>query len=104
MLMKILPLASLCFSLAAQTVNAQAVEATTANEKATNTTIDVETTRIKASKEQPNVLYVVPWKEMENSKNNEQKLILHDFFGDLYDPVLPAYSETSEAELPEKNK
>jgi len=51
-------------------------------------TVEVETTHIKADKELPKVLYVVPWKEMENTKNNDQKLILHDFFGDLYDPVL----------------
>ncbi|HWV16197.1 MAG TPA: hypothetical protein VN030_12270 [Cellvibrio sp.] len=52
--------------------------------------IEVDTTRIKANKELPKVLYVVPWKEMENSKNNDQKLVLNDFFGDLYDPVLPS--------------
>lgn len=52
--------------------------------------IEVETTRIKANKEQPKVLYVVPWKEMENTKNTDQKLVLHNFFGDLYDPVLPS--------------
>lgn len=51
--------------------------------------VEVETTRIKANKELPKVLYVVPWKEMESYKNADQKLVLHDFFGDLYDPMLP---------------
>ena len=52
-------------------------------------TQDVETTRIKASKELPKVLYVVPWKDLEARKDTEEKLVLHDFFGDLYEPVLP---------------
>ncbi len=50
--------------------------------------VEVDATRIKANKDLPKVLYVVPWKDMESNKNTEQKLILHDFFGDLYDPVL----------------
>jgi len=71
---------SLCFSLVA---------------KAADDNIEVETTRIKANKELPKVLYVVPWKEMENSKNTDQKLVLHDFFGDLYDPVLPSHTNNA---------
>ena len=50
---------------------------------------DVETTRIKASKELPKVLYVVPWKDLEARKDTEEKLVLHDLFGDLYEPLLP---------------
>lgn len=66
--------------------------------QAADDNIEVETTRIKANKEQPKVLYVVPWKEMEKDQNTDQKLVLHDFFGDLYDPLLPANTElTSEA-------
>lgn len=61
--------------------------------QAADENIEVETTRIKANKEQPNVLYVVPWKEMEKDQHTDQKLVLHDFFGDLYDPLLPANSE-----------
>jgi hypothetical protein len=52
-------------------------------------TPDVDTTRIKASKELPKVLYVVPWKDLEARKDTDEKLVLHDFFGDLYEPVLP---------------
>jgi hypothetical protein len=52
-------------------------------------TPDVDTTRIRASKELPKVLYVVPWKDLEARKDTEEKLVLHDFFGDLYEPVLP---------------
>jgi len=53
-------------------------------------TQDVDTTRIRASKELPKVLYVVPWKDLEARKDTEEKLVLHDFFGDLYEPVLPS--------------
>ncbi len=52
--------------------------------------VEVDTTRVKANKELPKVLYVVPWKEMESYKDVEQKLVLHDFFGDLYDPIIPS--------------
>lgn len=50
--------------------------------------VEVDATRIKANKDLPKVLYVVPWKDMESNKNTDQKLVLHDFFGDLYYPVL----------------
>ncbi len=49
----------------------------------------VDTTHIRASKELPKVLYVVPWKDVSSREDTEQKLVLHDFFGDLYDPILP---------------
>lgn len=49
----------------------------------------VDTTHIRASKELPKVLYVVPWKDVNGRDDTEQKLVLHNFFGDLYDPVLP---------------
>lgn len=52
--------------------------------------IELDTTRIKANQELPQILYIVPWKDAHESKQDEQKLVLHDFFGDLYDPVLPS--------------
>ena len=55
--------------------------------------IELETTRIKANRELPQILYVVPWKDMESSEETDQKLVLHDFFGDLYEPVLPSDSQ-----------
>ena len=45
---------------------------------------------IKPNQELPKILYVVPWKDIENGKSVDQKLSLHDFFGDLYNPVLPS--------------
>jgi hypothetical protein len=61
--------------------------------------IELETTRIKANQELPQILYVVPWKDMESSKEDDQKLVLHNFFGDLYDPVLPGQSITKDSIL-----
>ena len=52
--------------------------------------IELETTRIKGNQELPQILYVVPWKDMESTRDTEQKLVLHDFFGALYTPVVPA--------------
>lgn len=49
----------------------------------------VDTTHIRASKELPKVLYVVPWKDVNSRDDSEQKLVLHNFFGDLYEPILP---------------
>ena len=51
--------------------------------------IELETTIIKGNKELPKILYVVPWKDIKNSKKSERKLVLHSLFGDLFDPVLP---------------
>lgn len=74
--MKILLSFSLLFLLIGTTANADDNQ-------------DVDTTHIKANKELPKVLYVVPWKDLEARKDTEEKLVLHDFFGDLYEPVLP---------------
>lgn len=52
--------------------------------------IELETTRIKGNQELPQILYVVPWKDMESGKEADQKLVLHDFFGDLYSPMIPS--------------
>jgi len=60
--------------------------------------IELETTRIKANQELPQILYVVPWKDMESSDEDDQKLVLHDFFGDLYKPVLPSDNQQQVAD------
>lgn len=51
--------------------------------------IELRTTVIKGNKELPKILYVVPWKDINKSKQTERKLVLHSLFGDLFDPVLP---------------
>jgi len=52
-------------------------------------TIELRTTTITGNKELPKILYIVPWKEVEQKKMAERKLVLHSLFGDLFDPVLP---------------
>lgn len=52
--------------------------------------IELEITTIKANKELPKILYLVPWKDIKRAKKARQKLVLHSLFGDLFDPVLPA--------------
>lgn len=52
---------------------------------------EVETTRIQSNQELPKILYVVPWKDVTGGTNQtQQKLALHDFFGDLYEPLIPS--------------
>lgn len=57
--------------------------------------IELRTTIIKGNKELPKILYVVPWKDIKQTKKAERKLVLHSLFGDLFDPVLP--QQTSSA-------
>ncbi|MFL0809034.1 MAG: hypothetical protein K6L76_01335 [Agarilytica sp.] len=51
--------------------------------------IKLETTVIKGNTELPKVLYVVPWQDVEDDKNSQQKLSLHSLFGDFFEPVTP---------------
>ena len=52
--------------------------------------IELEITTIKGNKELPKILYLVPWKDIKQTRKAEQKLVLYSLFGDLFDPVLPA--------------
>lgn len=58
--------------------------------------IELEITTIKGNKELPRILYIVPWKDIEESKSEEQKLVLHSLFGDLFDPVYPMHLQSKE--------
>jgi len=49
----------------------------------------MDTTTIKGNTELPKIIYIVPWQESKQSKNKEQRLIIHSLYGDLFDPVLP---------------
>ncbi|MBI1425478.1 MAG: hypothetical protein GC149_18740 [Gammaproteobacteria bacterium] len=49
--------------------------------------LKLDTTIIKGNKEMPQIVYIVPWKEMKEKKSQDQTLVLHSLFGDLYDPV-----------------
>ncbi len=49
--------------------------------------VEIESIVIKGNKEFPQILYIVPWKEMKSKGQKEQTLVLHSLFGDLFDPV-----------------
>lgn len=49
--------------------------------------LELETTIIKGNKELPQILYLVPWKDVKKSQNKEQQLVLFSLFGDLFDPI-----------------
>ena len=51
--------------------------------------LELETTFIKGNKELPQILYVVPWKDIKSKRKKEQQIVLFSMFGDLFDPVNP---------------
>lgn len=53
--------------------------------------LEIESIVIKGNREFPQILYIVPWKDMKTKGNKGQTLVLHSLFGDLFDPV---YQET----------
>jgi len=51
--------------------------------------VELRTTFIKGNKELPQVLYIVPWKDVKKEKGKKKILVLHSLFGDAFDPVTP---------------
>jgi len=51
--------------------------------------LELETTFIKGNKELPQILYLVPWKDIKRSRKKEQQIVLYSLFGDLFDPINP---------------
>lgn len=51
--------------------------------------VELETTFIKGNKELPQVLYIVPWKEMKKEKRKQEILVLHSLFGNAFEPATP---------------
>jgi len=49
--------------------------------------VELETTFIKGNKELPQIIYIVPWKSIEKVNTQQEKLVLHSLFGDIFDPV-----------------
>lgn len=49
--------------------------------------VELESIFIKGNKEFPQILYIVPWKDMKTKDRKEQTLVLHSLFGNLFDPV-----------------
>ncbi len=52
--------------------------------------IEMDATTIKANKELPKLLYIIPWKDTELAEaTGERKILIPALFGDFYQPVLP---------------
>ncbi len=49
--------------------------------------VELESIIIKGNREFPQILYIVPWKDMKVKGHREQTLVLYSLFGDLFDPV-----------------
>lgn len=66
--------------------------------------LELESIYIKGSnKEFPQILYIVPWKDMKLKGHREQTLVLHSLFGDLFDPIYGEY-EAREAPVARKKR
>lgn len=64
--------------------------------------VELESIFIKGNKEFPQILYIVPWKDMKATDHKEQTLILHSLFGDLFDPVYEELGNGGARPAPEK--
>lgn len=52
--------------------------------------IEMDATTIKANKELPKLLYIIPWKDTELAEaTGERKILIPELFGNFYQPVLP---------------
>lgn len=58
--------------------------------------VELESIYIKGNKEFPQILYIVPWKDMKPKGHQEQTLVLYSFFGDLFNPVYGELGSRSE--------
>lgn len=63
--------------------------------------IELDATIIKGNAELPKYMYVVPWQDRKSKQNNEKKLVLHNLYVDVFDPVMPDYIPRSEFSMPE---
>ena len=61
--------------------------------------IELDTTTIKGNTELPKFLYVVPWQDKTRENTDEQKLVLHNLYADLFDPVMPKHIPADQFEL-----
>lgn len=52
--------------------------------------IELAPTTIKGNTELPKYLYVVPWQDKQSKNLSERSLRLHNLYGDLFDPLMPA--------------
>jgi len=72
---------------------------TLCSSSAADDSLELETTFIKGNKDMPQILYVVPWQDIKKSKREEQNIILHSLFGDLFDPVNPVVENIQTTQL-----
>lgn len=61
--------------------------------------IELDTTTITGNTELPKFLYVVPWQDKKRENTQEQKLVLHNLYGDLFDPVMPNHIPADQYQL-----
>jgi len=57
-----------------------------ASEEKSDDKLTLETSFIKGNKELPNVLYIVPWRTLEQQTTQPDVIVLHSLFGDIFEP------------------
>ena len=62
--------------------------------------VELESIFIKGNKEFPQILYIVPWKDMKPEDHRGQTLVLHSLFGDLFDPIYNAPGDELGNDMP----
>lgn len=62
--------------------------------------VELESIIIQGNKEFPQILYIVPWKDMKPKGHREQTLVLHSLFGNLFDPVYEVGIDNSDRRTP----
>jgi len=71
----------------------------TQRQQETRIEVEMDTARIQSVKELPMLLYIVPWKDTELSTSQQQRrIVIHDLFGDFFDPVMPQSATQKEGE------
>jgi hypothetical protein len=61
----------------------------TAAHAANDEKLEMDTTYVKANKELPKILFVVPWQDLKPGKSGDPTLVIHSLYGDLFDPEVP---------------
>ena len=50
--------------------------------------LELTTTFIKGNKELPQMLYIVPWKNIKKTKKTPKDIVLHSLYGDIFQPII----------------
>ncbi|KGJ94826.1 hypothetical protein [Colwellia psychrerythraea] len=70
-------------------LTAMAYEESSQNNVESTDRLELKTSFIKGNKELPQVLYIVPWQEIQKTTLKPENMVLHSLYGDIFQPVTP---------------